>query len=283
MVVTVAFVSALLGQSSQRAREIPLPSSKRLMVPLPGHTGQLNGFPSTISLSPDRHYAAIMNNGYGAQGSESHQSIAIIDLKTNGITDFPETRLPEQAHQSYFLGLAFSSDGNHLYASIGSITDPLGEKPGDTGNGIAVYSFRDGKINWERFIKIPPQKIAPGKKVAYGLRSSADGTAIPYPAGLAVIPSPGGPDKLLVANNYSDNVVLLDSVNGAMLQRFDLSTHQMIPSSFPYTVVATHDGRRAWCSLWNASRVAELDLERGTIVRWISLFQPEDPTAPGSH
>ena len=38
----------------------------------------------------------------------------------------------------------------------------------------------------------------------------------------------------------------------------------MIPSSFPYTVVATRDGRRAWCSLWNSSRVAELDLEKGS-------------------
>ena len=282
-VVTVAFVSALLGQSPQRSKEIPLPSSKRLTVPSPGHIAQLNGFPPTISLSPDRHYAAIMNDGYGAQRSESHQSIAIIDLNTNELTDFPEARLPEEARQSYFLGLAYSSDGNHLYASIGSITDPLGEKPGDTGNGIAVYSFRDGKINWERFIKIWPQKIAGGKKIAYGLRSSADGNAIPYPAGLAVISSPGGPDKLLVANNYSDNVVLIDSVHGAMLQRFDLSTHQVIPSSFPYTVVTTRDGRRAWCSLWNASRVAELDLEHGTIARWISLLEPKDPTAPGSH
>src|ERR1700686_2548351 len=268
MVVTVAFVSALLGQSSQRAREIPLPSSKRLMVPLPGHTGQLNGFPSTISLSPDRHYAAIMNNGYGAQGSESHQSIAIIDLKTNGITDFPETRLPEQAHQSYFLGLAFSSDGNHLYASIGSITDATGEKPGDTGNGIAVYGFHEGKVSWDRFIRIPPQKIAAGKKVAYGVRKTAEGTAIPYPAGLAVIAGWGHKhkkDKLLVANNLSDNVVLIDAASGRVLKQFDLSTHEMVPSSFPYTVVASRDGRRAWCSLWNASRVADVALKKGTV------------------
>jgi DNA-binding beta-propeller fold protein YncE len=282
-VVMVAFVSALLGQSAQRSQEIPLPTSKRLMVPSPGRVGPLNGFPSTISLSPDRHYAAIMNDGYGAQRSQSHQSIAILDLQTNELTDFPETRLPEEARQSYFLGMAFSSDGNHLYASIGSITAPLGEKPGDTGNGIAVYGFGAGKITWERFIKIWPQKIAAGNKIAYGLRTSPEGTAIPYPAGLAVIASPGGPDKLLVANNYSDNVLLLDSTSGAVLQRFDLSTHQMIPSSFPYTVVATRDGRRAWCSLWNASRVTELDLERGTIVRWISLLEPKDPTAPGSH
>src|SRR5207247_629525 len=178
----------------------------------------------------------------------------------------------------------FSSDGNHLYASIGSISDPMGEKPGDTGNGIAVYSFHQGKIAPERFLKIPPQKIAHGKQVAYGLRKTATGTAIPYPGGLAVIPGKGtGSDRLLVANNLSDNVVLLDSTNGRILQQFDLSKHQMVPSSFPYTVVVTKDGLHAWCSLWNLSSVVELDLASGDVARWISLLQPKSDIAPGSH
>ncbi len=86
-----------------------------------------------------------------------------------------------------------------------------------------------------------------------------------------------------MANNLSDNAVLLDSADGRVLQRFDLSTHAMIPSSFPYTVVASRDGRRAWCSLWNSSRVAELDLEKGSVTRWIPLLEPKDPIAPGSH
>jgi DNA-binding beta-propeller fold protein YncE len=29
--------------------------------------------------------------------------------------------------------------------------------------------------------------------------------------------------------------------------------------------------------------LAELDLEKGTVTRWISLLEPKDPTAPGSH
>ncbi len=91
------------------------------------------------------------------------------------------------------------------------------------------------------------------------------------------------PDKLLIANNLSDNVLLIDSGDGRVLKQFDLSTHEIIPSSFPYAVVATRDGRRAWCTMWNASRVAELDLEKGTVTRWISLLEPRDPTAPGSH
>ncbi len=90
-------------------------------------------------------------------------------------------------------------------------------------------------------------------------------------------------DRLLVADNLSDNVVLLDVTSGKVLQRFDLSTSDLVPSSYPYTVVATRDGRRAWCSLWNASRIAELDLTSGKVVRWIKLQEPDDPIAPGSH
>jgi DNA-binding beta-propeller fold protein YncE len=266
--------------------QIVLPTSKLLIVPTPGRIGSVNGFPATLVLSPDERYAALLNDGYGTEESQAYQSITIFDMKTNQITDFPEARLPPEAHQSYFLGLAFSSDGSHLYASIGSLTDPTGDKPGDTGNGIAVYSFREGKVAPDRFIKIAPQKIARSKGTASGVSKTGDRTAIPYPAGIAVISRPDettANDELLVANNLSDNVVLLDTATGRILEQFDLSAYDTIPSSFPYTVVATHDGRRAWCSLWNLSRVAELDLVKGTVVRWISLLEPDDPIAPGSH
>jgi DNA-binding beta-propeller fold protein YncE len=283
MLVSVATLTLLAAQNQKVLRQIFLPTSKVLTVPSPGVLGSLNGFAAAITVSPDRRYAAILNDGYGSQQNQAHQSIAILDLSTNQLTDFPEDRLPEEAHQSYFAGLAFGSDGRHLYASMGSITDPTGEKPGDTGNGIAVYRFHEGQVAWDRFIKIPPQNIAPGKKVAQGIRKTAEGTVLPYPAGLAVISSPGVVDRLLIADNLSDNVILVDSASGHVLKQFDVSTHEMIPSSFPYSVVASRNGRRAWCSLWNASRVAEFDLEKGTITRWIPLLEPKDATAPGSH
>jgi hypothetical protein len=48
---------------------------------------------------------------------------------------------------------------------------------------------RDGRVTPERFIKIPPQPIAEGKEVAFGLRTTPAGTALPYPAGFAVLPA----------------------------------------------------------------------------------------------
>jgi DNA-binding beta-propeller fold protein YncE len=281
------FLTAVPGLRAQRdqvlLRQIPLPTSKRLIGPSPGVMGSLNGFTPTIALSPDKRYAALLNDGYGTQRSHAHQSIAILDLRTNQVSDFPEERLSDEAHQSYFIGLAFSSDGSHLYASMGSITDPLGEKAGSTGNGVAVYSFQEGKVAWEKFLKIPLQRVAAGKKVAYGVRKTAQGTVLPYPAGLAVIAAEGRPDRLLVADDYADNVVLLDAADGKIARTFDLSAHDLIPSEFPYTVVATRDGSRAWVSLWNASQVVELDLAAGKVKGAIAVMPPADPLAPGSH
>jgi DNA-binding beta-propeller fold protein YncE len=274
--------ATVLAQTSSSDRPpIMLPSSKMLTVPSPGRIGSTNSFPATMVLSPDGRYAALLNDGYGTQESLAHQSIAVLDLKSNQIADYPDARLSDESHQSYFLGLAFSSDGKHLYASVGSLTDPVGAKAGNTGNGIAVYRFSEGKVAPEKFIPIALQPLSTGKKLAVGLKAPPH-TAIPYPAGLAVI-TDADRDKLLIANNLSDNVVVLDPATGKVLQTFDLSTNHLVPSSFPYTCVSTRDGRRAWCSLWNGSQVAELDLPGKTVARRIALKQPEDPLAPGSH
>jgi len=269
------------AQTSSDRKTINLPTSKQLTVPSPGKIGSTNSFPVTMVVSPDGHYAALLNDGYGTQENLAHQSIAVLDLRTNQIAEYPDARLSDTAHQSYFIGLAFSSDGKHLYASVGSLSDPTGTKPGNTGNGIAVYSFSAGKIAPERFIPIALQPLAAGKGLVAGLKAPPH-MAIPYPAGIAVV-SDHGHDKLLVANNLSDNVVLLDAVTGKQLQGFDLSINDLVPASYPYTCVATKDGLRAWCSLWNASQVVELDLTSGKVARWIDLDKPKDSLAAGSH
>src|SRR5450631_160278 len=283
----VVFVAA---RAADRSRRINLPTSKTLTLPVPGYLARTNSFPATIALSPDGRYAALLNQGYGTQETGARQSIAILDLSNNQLHDFPDDRLSDEysTHQSYFFGLAFSSDGEHLYASMGSITDPTGEKPKSTGNGIAVYKFADGQVAPERFIKIAPQPIAEGKEVAFGLRKTPAGTALPYPAGLAVLPGAKG-DRLLVASNLSDNVVLLDVTSGRIEKSFDLSRNRYIPSAYPYTVIANNAGTKAWVSLWNSSDIAQLNLETGKVENWILalapffLDGPRNPVAPSLH
>lgn len=284
VVLSFAFIVFIVARAGDNWRKINLPTGKTLTLPAPGYLARTNSFPATIALSPDGEYAALLNQGYGTQETGARQSLAILDLSTNKLRDFPDDRLSdeESTRQSYFIGLAFSCDGKHLYASMGSVTDPTGTKAKSTGNGIAVYKFVGGQVTPERFIKIAPQRLAEGKQVAFALRKTEAGTAIPYPAGFAVLPGANG-DRLLIANNLSDNVILLDVGSGNVVQSFDLSRGSYVPALYPYTVIANKAGTRAWVSLWNGSEVAELDVKRGTVARRHRLNAGESPTDPGSH
>ncbi len=265
----------MVPPTNEPSHKINLPTSKSLTVPVPGFIARTNSYPATIALSPDGGYAALLNQGYGTEQSGVRQSIAVLDLSNNQVRDFPDERLrgdEKSTLQSYFIGLGFSVDGKHLYASMASITE----------NGIAVYRFADGHISPERFITIPAQRLPRGKTVTYGTGKAPTGTAPPYSAGFAVLASHGG-DRLLIANNLSDNAVLLDVNSGQILKSFDLSTSKYIPAAYPYTVIANKKGTKAWVSLWNDSAVAELDLERGKVARRIQLWHPSDPVGPGSH
>ena len=259
-----------------------LSTSKALFEPVPGAPQRTNSLPVTVVLSPDGRYLALLNNGYGSAESEYHQSIAVLDLSTNKLSDFPDARLPVHARQSYFVGLAWSADGSELYASIGSLTDPEGKKPGSTGNGIAVYRFANGALTPVRFLKLPLVPITQNRKNTYGAKYVPAGQSIPYPTGIALVKRAGG-DALLVAENLSDDVVLVDARDGRVLQRFELGRGKVVPNTFPYTVVVNRAGTRAWCSLWNGSTVAELDLQKGKVLRQIDLLPPKVETDSSSH
>jgi DNA-binding beta-propeller fold protein YncE len=277
--------TAASGQS-EGTRQIDLSIGKRLDLPVLGDPQRTNSFPTAAALSPNGRYLAVLNNGYGTHESGGNQPIAVLDLQTNLLSDFPDSRLgsgggDHRAHQTYFLGLGFSAAGHELFASIASLTDYKGTQPGNTGNGIAVYRFDEGQVTPERFIEIPLQPLGANQKtkVAAGLPA---GQAIPYPAGLAVI-GEGDHERLLVADNLSDDALLIDAASGDIVHRFNLSRSDDVPASYPCAVAATRDGKRAWASLWNGSEVDELDLDQGGVARKIALLRPVSPTAPGSH
>ena len=273
--LSVFWLMLLVIRANERSHKFHIPTGKNLTVPVPGFIARTNSNPTTIVLSPDGRYAALLNQGYGTEDSGVRQSIAILDLNNNQLRDFSDDRLrgdEKSTLQSYFIGLAFATDGKHLYASMGSATK----------NGIAVYRFADGVVTPERFITIPEQRTAKGKTIILDGANLPVGTAPAYPAGLAVLNSSKG-NQLLVANNLSDNVVLLDVGSGRILKSFDVSTSKYVPAAYPYTVVADRAGHTAWVSLWNGSAVAELDLKRGRVRRRIELWPPAEVVAPGSH
>jgi len=275
-VVVASFcLVVVIARENDSTLEINLPTGKTLTLPAPGFIARTNSYPATIALSPDGRYAALLNQGYGTQQSGVRQSIAVLDLSNNELRDFPDDRLrgdEKSTRQTYFIGLAFSTAGKHLYASMGSAAE----------NGVAVYKFADGDVTPERFITIPAQRMAPGKIVTLEINSIPSGSAPAYPAGLAVLNSTKG-DRLLIANNLSDNVVLLDVASGRILESFDVNTSKYIPAAYPYTVIVNRAGTKAWVSLWNGSAVTELDLKKGKVERRIELWPPSDRVEPGTH
>jgi hypothetical protein len=274
------FALALILASSLAAQDAPhgtqLPNGK-LLTEVPGNPRPTNNLPTAIALSPDGRFAALLHSGFGSYTSGEKQSISVLNLESDELTDAPDNRLGSKARQTYFLGLAFSLDGKHLFASMASLTDPLGKQKGSTGNGIAVYTFENGRITPERFMALPPRDKIPGGKIR-----RPEFREVTYPAGLSVGMS-GGEERLLVACNSSDEALLLNSSDGKIIHRFDLSTFKHIPASLPYTSVITSDGGRGFVSLWNASVVAELDLLKGRVRRFIPLRKPASPPAGGSH
>ncbi len=109
-----------------------MPNAK-IFGELPGNPRRINNFPTAAAISPDGHFAVLLHSGFGAYTSGEKQSLTVLDLKADTVRDFPDDRLGNQAKQTYFLGLAFSADGKHLYASMASLTDPLGKAEGKYG------------------------------------------------------------------------------------------------------------------------------------------------------
>ncbi len=286
-------VLALLGllagcpafaQNPGTKASLDLPSSKVIEPWLIGSPSKINSLPMSLVLSPDGRYAAALNAGYGTPESGYEQSVLIADLVSGKQVDFPDPRTQlGSAHQTLYQGLGWSRDGTRLYASVASLTAPEGGKPEETGNAVAVYSFEDGKLVPQRIIRIPLQKLAGGKQQSTFNKSVADGMAIPYPAGLSVV---GGAsdrsERLLVADNLSDDALLIDAGSGRIVTRFDLSTSRTVPAAYPMTVTATRDGRLGFVALWNGSAVAELDLVHGRVLGRVSLLGPQTPVSPGS-
>jgi DNA-binding beta-propeller fold protein YncE len=259
-----------------------LPSSKDLLNPAPGAPQRTNSLPVAKAVSPNRRYVAILNAGYGNAASGYAQSIAVLDLHTNKLTDFPDARLKLKAHQTYFGGLTFSAEGTQVFASIASLSDPKGELPNDTGNGVAVYAFNDGKLTPQRIIPLDSIKLPEGKRSPKELfKRLREGEAAAYPAGISLIP-PEGSSFMLVAANLADDAMLINFRTGGV-QHFDLSIGDIIPAAYPLNVLPARDGRRAWVSLWNASAVAELDLVVGSVVRKIPLLPPDNAGDNSSH
>ncbi len=281
---SMLFFAAFLPAQSQPPSPAPvinLPSSKQLIGDAPGRPLRINGLPISMAVSPDGRFVVTVNAGYGTWESNYDQSFSVLDTQTGLLADFPDARTGPRAHQTLYSGLAFSRDGSRLYASIASMTDPKGDRRDDTGSAIAVYSFNNGRIAPDRLIPLPVTPLPQGRKTRLPAGAESD-ESVPYPAAIAVL-GVAGHEKLLVAENLSDDAVLLDATTGAVEKRFDLSQSNAVPGTYPVAAAVTRDGRRAFVALWNASEIVELDLARGVVAHRLALLKPSSAIAPGTH
>jgi DNA-binding beta-propeller fold protein YncE len=284
--VVVGFRMLRAFQQERERQQIPLPTSKLLLQPVPGNPQRTNSFPVTAAISPDGKYLALLNDGYGTFESGYQQSIAILDIATNQLTDFPDSRLARRTHQTYFYGMAFGLDGRKLYVSMSSITDPTGKDPGDSGSGIAIYDFADGKVTPSDFIHFPASKRAaqprPAPEDSGETPVNVPKVTATFPTGISIFRQ-GGKEMLLAADNLSDAAEIVDLSTKQVVQNIDLAIYPAVPASYPLATCVTRDGTTGYVSLWNASRVAEIDLNSGKVRHMIELHPPARQDAPGSH
>ena len=236
----------------------------------------------SLVLSPDGRYAVVVNAGFGTFESGYMQSLAVLDSVTGILTDFPEsqTGTGRDSQETLYSGLQFSRDGGRVYASLASLTHSVGggERP---GSGILVYRFLEGKLTRDHILPLLAQPLA-AQHLTRLPKGDASNLGVPYPADLALIPGTG-PERLLIADNLSDDVLLMDTASGKILHRFDLAENTAVPSTYPIALAVTPDGSRAFVALWNASEVVELDLVGNTVARKLPLLRPASPIRPGTH
>ena len=292
-----------MGPMAAMGQTIDLPTGKEIVGPVPGSPQRLNSLPMSMAVSPDGRYVVTVNAGYGTFESQYMQSLAVMDTATGKVTDFPDDQTEVGAKQTLYSGLAFSRDGEHVYASMGSTSDPVGDGAKKVGNGVVVFGFHDGQLTRERMLKIGLQQLAPGRTTMEvgGVKGEK---GVPFPAAIAVVNptlsqkarkdgAPGastgasgastGAENLLVADNLSDDVLLMDAATGRVEKRFDLAESRTVPSTYPVALAVSRDGARAFVALWNASEVVELDLKRRVVGRKLALLKPRSAIAAGTH
>ncbi len=264
--VTCSLCTLLLAQTALlRAQEsapadrppIMLPTSKMLTVPSPGRIGSTNSFPAddgAQSRRPLRRPAQRRLRHAGDAGAPVDRNPRSNQQQDRRISRrAPERRIaPELFHRP---GLQYRTASISTHRSVRSPIPPARRRA--TRETASRSTVCAGKVTPERFIPIPLQPLSTGKKLAVGLTAPPH-TAIPYPAGIALI-SDSGHDKLLIANNLSDNAIVLDPATGKVLQTFRSEHQRSDPVLIPVHLRcharraaapgAVYGTRRKWRSL----------------------------------
>ncbi len=202
------------------------------MVTPAGRQVTLGDKPFGTTKSPDGKTILVSNDG------QYKQSLMVLDAATGTLRQTISYTSPE----ALFIGVAYSPDGKHVYASAGG------------NNKLRRYDVKpDGTLAETGSIALPTTNPA-GAKVNH------------FPAGIAVS---GDGTTVWTANSLSDSVSMLDLATG--------SVRTFPAGSNPYAVALSPDGRDLYVSNWGEASLSVLDAKTGALRSTIAVG--EHPSA----
>jgi len=197
-----------------------------------GRQVTLGDKPFGTTRSPDGATILVSNDG------QYKQSLSVVDATTGTVRQTITYTSP----QALFVGLAYSPDGRHVYASAGG------------NNKLRTYEVGDGGT------------LTEGPSIALPTTNPAGAKVNHYPAGVAV--SADG-RTAWTANSLSNSVSIIDLATG---------TVRIVPAGAnPYAVALGPDGRAAYVSNWGENTLTVLDTATGATLGTITVG--EHPSA----
>ncbi len=201
------------GGQAQSAREAIV--KKKVLLPNgwsltpAGRSLPLGDLPLNMAVSASGKWIAVTNNG------QSTQSLQLVDLTGGRVADSID--IPKS-----FVGLKFSADGKHLYAS------------GGNDNRILKYAIVQGKLQLRDSILLGkrwPEKISPsGMDIDESRR------------------------LLYVVTKENNALYLVDLVKKTVLQQYPLGAEG-------YTCLLSADKKELYISCWGSKKIRIFDTE----------------------
>jgi YVTN family beta-propeller protein len=192
---------------------------------------RLGDLPMNSVLSPDGRDLLVSNDGAGIQ------SLQVVSAASRQVLQ----TIPYTAPSSVFIGLAYSPDGKHAYASGGG------------SDVVHTYTVYDGLLN------------------ASGDITIGTTTANPFPTGLSI--SPDG-KTLYVANNLTNNIAIVNIATKTV-------TTTVAVGTYPYTTLISKDGKTVYVSNWGDGTISVLDTKTQAIVSTIAVGKHPNALALG--
>ncbi len=230
-----------------------------------GRQVSVGDLPVNIQVHPTGQFAAVLHCGY-----KQHE-VAILDLNPKQPKVVSRLTIPQG-----FYGLAFSPDGKQVYASGGEF------------DHLHVWDFDKGLLHNARTLDVSAgRRTVPAGLAFHGSELFACGlwanalirTPLDNPANKVVIPlTPPKPKPAEPSKGEPPSPDDGRKKEGEVLANDDDRGIEAVKDNgYPYAVLVSPDGKRAFVSLWAKSAVAVVDLGTNAVTAtWPTAAHPTE-------